>query len=214
MNLITERQITMLFANAKINQVMFIAFGLFIIAIVGLILTETIWAKHASKATAPMITATILLAVIILTGATAGSTLSMKKTAEKRGYSEKNDPRVKSMTIAEVWDGIDHAMEESELPDDLSGKIVIYQKFGCPDCRAIFDDLTSAFAGRDDVYWVSTRSDTGIKLREQYPVNDVPAGLYIKDEKAFAELKLYTKVGDKTILDERNLQELLSYVQN
>lgn len=93
--------------------------------------------------------------------------------------------------------------EESELPDDLSNTIIIYFKYGCPDCEAIFKDEKRALKNTPNVYWVSTRSKQGKKLLKTYEVLEVPAGVYINADKQGSSYILYTtetKNGKPTVI--------------
>lgn len=83
-----------------------------------------------------------------------------------------------NMTPAAIVHGIKNSPEEDEIPDDLSGKIILYYRFGCYDCEALYDELSSLVSDAD-VYWVSTRSRQGKALRSRYPVQYVPSGVYI-----------------------------------
>ena len=86
-----------------------------------------------------------------------------------------------NMTPAAIIRGIQNSPEENELPDDLSGKIIIYYRFGCSDCEALYEDLSDALFG-SDFLWVSTRSRQGKALRSRYPVQYVPSGVYISTD--------------------------------
>ena len=43
-----------------------------------------------------------------------------------------------------------------------------------------------------DVLWISTRSDTGKKLVEEYKIEEVPSGVYVR-ENAYNDALPYTK---------------------
>ena len=81
---------------------------------------------------------------------------------------------------------IDGYIESDNIPENLKGKIIIYFKYGCPDCSAIHDSLFEYIKqyGVKDIYFVSSRSDKGKKLIKQYPVDEVPAGVYVRNKKS------------------------------
>lgn len=69
---------------------------------------------------------------------------------------------------------------ESALPPDTDGALIVYYRYGCPDCEAVYDELKSKLDARGTpYYWVSTRSDQGRALLDEYVVDDVPSVLYI-----------------------------------
>lgn len=72
---------------------------------------------------------------------------------------------------------------EDTIPDDLDGSIIIYYRFGCTDCEAIYTDLSKSISGKNNIYWVSTESKQGKELIKTYPVNSVPSGIYIYSDK-------------------------------
>ena len=98
--------------------------------------------------------------------------------------------------------------EESRLPSDditeLGDVTVIYYRYGCPDCEAVYPDLCEALRERqEDVYWISTRSAQGRALLQEYVVGDVPSILYIyPDARGHAILSLHEKdeLTGKTVL--------------
>ena len=87
--------------------------------------------------------------------------------------------------VVDVYLSLAGGYRESKVDVDdetsLQGAILLYYKPGCPDCTAIWDELTNAVAEADkpDVYFINTKSPTGRKLLERYPVEDVPSGVYV-----------------------------------
>ena len=92
----------------------------------------------------------------------------------------KHGAYTKDMTIATMYDGISHTPVEDKLPEDLDGCIVVFYRFDCPDCKAIYEDLMAASANVENIYFVSSRSEQGSALIEQYPVPEVPYGIYLR----------------------------------
>lgn len=80
------------------------------------------------------------------------------------------------------WEQALKALQNTPVEDNIEGKdlknsIILYYKFGCPDCDAVFA-LEKNYFKNNKVYWVSTRSKQGKKLLEKYPVQEVPWCLY------------------------------------
>ena len=88
---------------------------------------------------------------------------------------------------------------------DLSDKMVIFFRFGCSDCEAVYQDLQLAMNDKPGVYWISTRSLQGQKLLEKYPIDETPSLVYIyPDGERFAIFQLHTKDSNgKVILNTR-----------
>ena len=60
---------------------------------------------------------------------------------------------------------------------DKPGNIIIYYRFGCKDCEAIYSELDRLITENENVYWVATRSIIGKRLLQKYIVTEVPAGV-------------------------------------
>lgn len=110
---------------------------------------------------------------------------------------------------------------ETMLPSDLTelhGKIVIYFRFGCPDCVATHEDMMQALSGvpSQDIYFVSTRSEQGKKLRDIYPCPGTPSGMYICNDPAGEQIThiLFVKNElDESVFDESAMTHLLDLYQ-
>lgn len=94
--------------------------------------------------------------------------------------AQKHGAYTRNMTIETMYDGIARSPIESTLPENLDGCIIIYYRFDCPDCKAIYDDLMTASENVDNIYFVSSRSEQGSALLNQFPVEEVPSGIYIR----------------------------------
>ncbi len=78
-----------------------------------------------------------------------------------------------NQSIEDILYYTDNGYTESDnIPSDLSGKLVIFYRYGCPDCAAIHNDLIKYLSDNniDDIYFISSRSNTGQKLL--YPYSD------------------------------------------
>lgn len=135
--------------------------------------------------------------------------ISMRyQSAKKRGAYTSN------ITIQELNEGIRYSPIEDELPENLEGAIVIFYKFDCPDCHAIYNDLKDAVSGHDNIYWVSSRSEQGKALLANYPIPEVPYGVYFRTYTYGGNLNYTKKVlycddaNGNTVLNETNLNRL------
>ena len=80
-----------------------------------------------------------------------------------------------------------HAVQNSPVMDrnvhpDQQGNILIYYRFGCGDCEAVYDDLKAEVEGKENIYWIASRQPEGQKLLQKYTVSEVPAGVIIQDD--------------------------------
>ena len=142
---------------------------------------------------------------IMLSALTIFAIVDTYTTAKKHAYM--GDLNV---TASSLWRGINGSPIESELPENLSKAIVIYYRFGCPDCEATYPTLSKTLSAYTDVYWVSSRSDQGVALKEKYPIEVVPTGIYIKDDGTYLTYILYQSTADGPVLDTTELQHLIS----
>lgn len=153
-----------------------------------------------------MMFASFILASLLMT-----ASVNTLTTAYHHGFDTEN---IAKTSTADLWDDIHHSFVEDEVPDDVSGCLIVYYKLGCPDCEAIYDDLKTRLEGRKNVYRVATRSKQGKALREQYPVPEVPSGVYVtKDGTPVIEVLYKTKNG-KTTIDEEGLTLLLKLLDD
>lgn len=118
-----------------------------------------------------------------------------------------------NMSWKNMVTAIENTPVEDTLPDnpeDLQNSIILYYRFGCSDCEATFKEEQAYFQGLDDVYWISTRSEQGKELLKQYPVQHVPAGVYITDTNAGITRTLYLDTDKNVEFHSENAQELIT----
>lgn len=87
-----------------------------------------------------------------------------------------------TMTWEKILEYNESTPEESKLPEkesDLTTSIILFYRYSCPDCDAVYPKERIAASKIKNIYWVSTRSEQGNKLLEKYPIKEVPAGVYI-----------------------------------
>ena len=143
-----------------------------------------------------------LIALILLLS--GNKTAKLKTEAQLRGAGA-------TATFSEIRNSLKNTPKEDTLPKDLSGSIVIFYRFGCPDCEAIYPELNERLSEVPDVYYVLSRSKQGEKLRESYPISSVPTAMYFSANKEHC----YTYELDKqkdgtTVLNTENLERLLT----
>lgn len=83
---------------------------------------------------------------------------------------------------------------ESTLIENPKGRIIVFYKDGCPDCEATMEQIETAMQNADDVIFLNTQSNTGKKIRERYPIHEVPSAIYIhKNDENYTSYVLYKK---------------------
>ena len=110
-------------------------------------------------------------------------------------------------------------IEDSNIPEDLSGSIIIYFKYGCPDCISVHDDLMAYLMAHDtsNIYFVSSRSEKGKELLKKYAVPEVPSAVYVKLQESkvsdiYMEIlyeKTQTETGELTTFNKDKLEFLI-----
>lgn len=115
-------------------------------------------------------------------------------------------------TLHEISERLPVTPVESAVPDDVSGSLLIYFRFGCSDCEAVYNNLYSELKNIPNVYYVSTRSEQGLELLAKYPVEETPSAVYVyPDGTAFAKSVLHkTDNTGAVVLDRARLAELLA----
>lgn len=88
---------------------------------------------------------------------------------------------------------------------DSQGNILIYYRFGCQDCEAIYHELKKEVSGKNNVYWIASRQHEGQKLLQKYTVSEVPAGVIIQSNDMYISYILYKEITD-TITNETKIE--------
>lgn len=159
---------------------------------------RTVKAKRAASVVSIM--ACAVLALAILTGYAEWSTMSL---ARSHGYADGWD-----QSPASLWEDIEKSPVEDRLPRDMSGSILMYYKFGCEDCNELGEELYAALSSLAPTYRIATRSPTGRKLIEQYPVAEVPACVYFRHDGRQLYYILYEDGPDGTAVDQDAIRGL------
>ena len=110
------------------------------------------------------------------------------------------------------------AIQNSPVTDrsadlDQPGNILIYYRFGCRDCEAIYDSLKAEVAGKEDIYWLASRQSEGQELLQKYAVSEVPAGVVIQNDDMYISYMLCSFVYDDTG-EKDGIQQLDLYALN
>ena len=130
-------------------------------------------ARKQKLKTAPFISllgipSVILVFVLILMGVSAKH--GMKSLAESKGKTMFDCP-VSMLSF--------QGFNEDTLPENTQGAIIIFVKYGCPDCTAIYSTINE-FASHENVYIIHSTSEVGRELIARYNIADVPAAVYVR----------------------------------
>lgn len=119
------------------------------------------------------------------------------------------------MPFSTMEDYVKQTPTESKLPGTLQDVAIIYYRFDCGDCHAVFEDLNNIFGNRRDVYFICTRSEQGKEIRKTYEVPEVPYAVFIpKDPTQQPEkLVMYEKQGDQIVLHSDNTNRLITLLE-
>lgn len=79
---------------------------------------------------------------------------------------------------------------------DQAGNILIYYRFGCRDCEAVYGNLRNETAGKENIYWIASRQSEGQNLLQKYTVSEVPAGVIIQSENRYISYVLFNSGDD------------------
>lgn len=153
----------------------------------------------------------VMFAVIIIAFLCGIGLMTTYTTALKHGHYKGIN-----VTTDKMWYRIENSPVESKLPDDFyddpTGCLIIYYKFGCPDCEAMHQQLTDLTADMKNIYWISTRSEQGQTLLEKYPVSEVPSAVYIKHDGTPLTYILYRRIDNTTVPDEQAISDMLDAI--
>lgn len=144
---------------------------------------------------------TLIALILLLSG---NKTAKLKTEAQLRGADA-------MATFYEILNSLKDTPKEDTLPKDLSGSIVIFYRFGCPDCKAIYPELNERLSDVPDVYYVLSRSEQGKELRKSYPIPSVPTAMYFSaNGKHCYTYELDKQEDGTTVLNTENLERLLT----
>lgn len=157
-----------------------------------------------------MVTRYLCVLTLCCTGIISVTCFCLFQKAYNHGYREYT-----KHNINEIIHAVKNTPVEDTLPENLENIIVVYYRFGCNDCNLLYNELSACFSEINDVYWIATRSKQGKHLREQFPVENVPSALFIKNETTAVTFDLYTKrkINDSITIspNTKNIQKLLEF---
>lgn len=159
----------------------------------------------------------VVITIAALTIGTVSSCLTGYLALQAKSHGMTPDDIKNDASIASIIESNNKSPVESKLPDNfgkLKGSIIIYYRYGCPDCEAIFDKLSEQLKDKENIYWVSTQTEQGKKLLKKYKVNEVPSGIYIRKKSynpdfTYTTKLLFKKENNKQVLDEKSVKRLL-----
>ena len=197
------------FANISIPMLDILFITVFILTVMVLVLLEWISRKHKKRKTLlALILHGIVYALLLTAAIFQLSAISVRQEANQHGCED-----LKMYTLQELTDAINTSPKEDTLPENLSGSIILFYRFDCADCEAVYHQLSDLIKDHSRAYWVSTRSKQGKKLRETYPIKEVPSGLFIMDNGHYklsdliTAQHLYTDALDELLFLQRNYEK-------
>ena len=160
-------------------------------------------AKDVNAATRRKITIlkTFVLIFFSVVGLLVGNLISIAitfNTAVSHGMVPDNETGDYNIPYGEVQMLNKRSMKETDIAvDELRGKAVIFVRYDCPDCVALHDQL----AGISDMVFLSSRSELGKTVRQQYDIHltEIPQGVYI-DENGDSLVVDITQHTDETLM--------------
>jgi len=89
-----------------------------------------------------------------------------------------------------------HIVNLEYIPEN--NDIVIYVRYGCPSCELFYDELNYIQENNEDIYFISTRTITGIDLMQAYPTTIVPSAILIGSDLEYIPLFIEDEFGNIT----------------
>lgn len=114
-----------------------------------------------------------------------------------------------TLSIGDLPEKIQMTLKEDQLPEDITNHIIVFYKYGCPDCESIHRSLTTLKKNKDDLLFIASNSEQGEKLRETLPVTDVPCGFYIHSDGSYTNATLYIVDENGSRFDQNAMNRLL-----
>lgn len=185
-------------------------FALYIVSFIVLIFGILLFVLTASK---PTKTKKLIAATATLTAC-----LSLIGSTCLYAVGVSHGASTVKMPITAMITGISKSHTKDTLPDDTKGSIIILYKFGCPDCEAVYEDLSEMLKDRD-VYWIASTDDDYKNLVETFNIEEVPTGLYMRQNDLNSSVQatkyiLYiTDRNGNSIIDTESVERLM-YLQD
>lgn len=124
-------------------------------------------------------------------------------------------PPQESMPVLDMVRHVVSTPMESDPPyADVNGHLILYYRFDCPDCEAVYPALQDAFRGQDRVLWIATRSMRGEELAARYPVASVPSAVYVDYSGQPHAYDLLSTDGESPALDMGSVQDIQDLMES
>lgn len=147
--------------------------------------------------------------------ADTGMIISQTVTAMNHGMArepstaeEHADEYINTLQQVLIYNQITHECSDIDENDDLTGKILVYVRYDCPDCHRLYENLP---APTDDILYISSRTDIGHKVMDKYEImlTDVPSAVYIAPSGTVTIVPLAEGTGDNMHFNISGFQQLL-----
>jgi hypothetical protein len=122
---------------------------------------------------------TIIIGIVfIMSFIFAGGWSITFKAAAEHGMLD--NPKWTELTAPYVLKSImSSSPADKELPADTKGAIVVITKFGCPVCIETYNSVLTATDRTDaPIYWITTESEIGKALSEEFTIGNAGTALY------------------------------------
>lgn len=121
------------------------------------------------------------------------------------------------LNVSDIQQGQATSFDTDTPPtsDEQKGSIVVFTKFGCPDCAAIRPDLLNMISNKKHIYIVSSQSDYGKKYAKECDFRTVPTAVYFyrhtqPNGAKYAQYPLDLHKNYKVTLDKEAFKQLLA----
>lgn len=125
------------------------------------------------------------------------------------------------LTMSDIRQGQATSFDLNVPPTEAEqkGAIVVFTKFGCPDCAAIRPDLLNMIRNKKHIYIVSSQSDYGKKYAKECDFHTVPTAVYFyrktqPNGTKYAQYPLDLHKDNKVTLDKEAFKQLLALQEN
>lgn len=173
--------------------------------------------RKKQKTKNPVMTMTTIVTIIVCLLEIATiifySTIN-EKAIEKGAYDniQLNQP------ISEVLHNIDKGYSQSQnVPINPTDQIVIFYRYGCPDCAGIHDDLMKYLDEHqiDNIYFVSSRSDEAQNImyidkeKKTSIITEVPSIVYYSEKGPYQEILYGYDENKNYILNTKAIEDII-----
>lgn len=151
--------------------------------------------------------------VTVLTLAVLVGTVALTVNATRQGMWTLDTPLE---DVIDITVSGDVPYDQSSEVTDTTSTVIAFYRYGCPDCKATYDDIVSWAASEDiPLVWVSTRSERGRELFMNSGLNKVPSLLATDahDETLARVAYLVDPTTDHAKIDDTALDAIAAFVR-